>query len=178
MVAASLGMGRMTLFNHSIEYATRDCDNSPKAINHNETVVTLSYDNGFGERITTEIVFRIDVKYVKIGGTASTNIEVLTGVVLDPKTNLKSEHVVLANGQSYTCRSDRDDVYPIGEVVTIFEHWDAHSNTFGWVVTKKTLVNPDWCGINIMAYNENDEQLETLTLDPYFGHEGTLGRRD
>ena len=42
----------MTLFNHSIEYSTRDYDGSSRVSNHDQTVVTLSYDDGFaGEQL-------------------------------------------------------------------------------------------------------------------------------
>ncbi len=166
----------MTLFNHSIEYVTRS-SNGSREFYHDQTVVTLSYDNGFGERVTRQLVFDIDIKYVKIGGTCSTNVQVLHGVVMEPKTQMTDYCAVLANNTIYQCLSGRDNMFPIGDSVRVFEHWNQQEQKFDWMITKKEIINPDWCSLNVLAFNEDNEQLEIVTIDPYFGSEGTAGRR-
>ena len=173
MVAVFLG-DRMALFNHEVEYH-RFLSNVDPLL----TVLTvrLSYDDAFDIRRNIDLPFPNDIDHIVIGGTASTEVTVMGGMV----TELHDARVVVIaeDGLYYTCIWCRDDAVVVGQGVNIVEHLDhvdLDMSTFNWLATSRTG-NFTLHSIKVTAYNSDNEDLEYVNIDPFTGQVNNNGRR-
>ncbi len=165
----------MALFNHTIEY--NRFLNYPLDISLMVLIVELSYDDGFGIRRKVDLPFPNDVDHITVGGTASTEVTVMGGIV----TELHDAHIVAMAGDalSYSCVWCQDDRLVVGQGVNIVEHLD-HANlnmdTFDWLATSRTG-SFTLHSIKVTARNSDGEDLEYVNIDPFTGQVNNNGRR-
>jgi len=165
----------MALFNHTIEY--HRFLNYPIDTSLIVLTVEFSYDDAFDIRRDIDLSFPNDVDHVMVGGTASTEVTVIGGMV----TELHDTHVVVIaeDGLSYTCIWCQDDALVVGQGVNVVEHLDhvnPNMDTFNWLATSRTG-NFTLHSIKVTARNSNNEDLEYVNIDPFTGQVNNNGRR-
>ncbi len=174
MVAVFLG-DRMALFNHTIEYhrfLSYPIDTSLIVL-----TVELSYDDVFGIRRKVDLSFPNDVDHIVVGGTASNEVTILQGIVMEVHDVLV---IVLSGGAvEYTCVRCQDDVLVVGQEVSIVEHLDhvnPNMDTYDWLATSRTG-SFTLHSIKVTTRNSDGEDLEYVNIDPFTGQVNNNGRR-
>jgi hypothetical protein len=137
----------MVLFNHTIEFPIQRlrC-----------RFARISYDNAFGVRKEVLIRFSNDVKQVRVGGTASSDIDVFPGVIV----KYDEEHE--------TCL---DESFTELQSVYLVQHMDHSCGNLGSFNHLATAREADFRlnSIRVMGLNADGEEIATVRIDPYIG---------
>ena len=156
----------MGLFNHEIQYnRVVDSNCGTEAL-----IVQLQYDDAFGERHSQRLVFPGKVDHVKVGGTASTDPFITSGLVVGFSDSESAVYVNAVNGRRYCCVRSSEEEIKMHCPVIVVEHLD-HANgmrEFNWLATTRET---NFClnSIKVMGRDENDNELCYVNIDPYIG---------
>lgn len=150
----------MRLFNHEIEFPIQ-------RLRH--LLARITYDDAFGDRRTCMLKFDKSIKFLRVGGTASSSIDVKPGLVLD--VDLDQEHLLVLgdDGQHYTCvRSPFEQFIPNQEVL-IAQHMDHRFGNFLSFNHLATSRPADFRlhSIRVIGFDVHHQETTVVYIDPF-----------
>jgi hypothetical protein len=152
----------MVLFNHTIEFPIQRlrC-----------RFARISYDNAFGVRKEVLIRFSNDVKQVRVGGTASSDIDVFPGVIVKYDEEHETIQVLGSDEQNYWCVRCLDESFTELQSVYLVQHMDHSCGNLGSFNHLATAREADFRlnSIRVMGLNADGEEIATVRIDPYIG---------
>ena len=156
----------MALFNHEVTYTRIDEGDLGSGL-----MVHIAYDDAFGVRKEEHLGFEDRVEYVVVGGTATTNPLVLTGIATGYDKNREYLYVKASDGYVYECVYSLDEDIAVGDPVLIVEHMNhtmPGMSTFDWLATKRSA-DFQLNSIKIIAKDSDDVEIGHINIDPYTG---------
>lgn len=157
----------MALFNHVVQYEQyRELDHGISGL-----IVRLEYNDAFGERKNISLGFPSEVDHVLIGGTATTNPLMHTGLVVGFDNNRSHVYVKVSDGVIYECVYSMDEDLSVNDPIMVVEHLNHADNDlseFDWLATTRAA-DFQLNSIRVSARDSDGNELSYLNIDPYTG---------